>query len=172
MSAHNVLLGRLQSSSNISLTNASAEVLPSPRHGSAPIGIAVMTSGGDAQGMNGAVRAVVRRGAVLGCEVFAIMEGYLGLVQGGNMLKRLRWDDVSGLLPTVRETPIVALSFFCSPCRGNYNSVFSAQFDHLQRFNFTAFIFSPLGRCFSSLLFLKHLLDMFLDQITLNPDLL
>lgn len=37
--------------------------------------IAVMTSGGDAPGMNPAVRAVVRAGIYLGCDVFAVYEG-------------------------------------------------------------------------------------------------
>ena len=37
--------------------------------------IAVLTSGGDAQGMNSAVRAVVRVGRYLGCKVFFVKEG-------------------------------------------------------------------------------------------------
>ena len=39
-------------------------------------GLAVFTSGGDSQGMNAAVRAVVRFGLYLGCKVFFIKEGY------------------------------------------------------------------------------------------------
>ena len=39
-------------------------------------GIAVFTSGGDSQGMNAAVRAVVRFGLFLGCRVYFIREGY------------------------------------------------------------------------------------------------
>lgn len=58
--------------------------------------IAVMTSGGDAQGMNAAVRAVVRTGAVLGIKVYAIHEGYEGLVN--NKLTEMSWDSVSGIL--------------------------------------------------------------------------
>ncbi|NEU35650.1 hypothetical protein GN156_33880, partial [bacterium LRH843] len=45
-------------------------------------GIAVFTSGGDSQGMNAAVRAVVRMGMYLGCKVFFIKEGYQGMVDG------------------------------------------------------------------------------------------
>lgn len=45
--------------------------------------IGVMTSGGDAPGMNGAVRAVVRMAIAKGCEVYGIYEGYEGLVNGG-----------------------------------------------------------------------------------------
>ncbi|KAF2431259.1 6-phosphofructokinase [Tothia fuscella] len=60
--------------------------------------IAVMTSGGDAPGMNGAVRAVVRMAIAQGCEAFCIYEGYEGLVQGGDMIKRTEWEDVRGYL--------------------------------------------------------------------------
>ncbi|HOB34878.1 MAG TPA: 6-phosphofructokinase [Bacillota bacterium] len=42
--------------------------------------IAVLTSGGDAPGMNAAVRAVVRKGIYLGCEVYAVKEGFRGLL--------------------------------------------------------------------------------------------
>ena len=44
--------------------------------------IGVLTSGGDAPGMNAAVRAVVRAGLAHGIEVYGIMEGYKGLVEG------------------------------------------------------------------------------------------
>ena len=44
--------------------------------------IAVLTSGGDAPGMNACVRAVVRTGLKLGCEMYVIYEGYKGLVEG------------------------------------------------------------------------------------------
>ena len=42
--------------------------------------IGVLTSGGDAQGMNAAVRAVVRTAVHLGAEVYAIHEGWQGAV--------------------------------------------------------------------------------------------
>ncbi|KAL8902579.1 MAG: hypothetical protein Q9207_004580 [Kuettlingeria erythrocarpa] len=60
--------------------------------------IGVMTSGGDAPGMNGAVRAVVRMAISNGCEAYAIYEGYEGLVQGQDLIKRMGRDDVRGLL--------------------------------------------------------------------------
>jgi len=60
--------------------------------------IGVMTSGGDAPGMNGAVRAVVRMSIARGCESYAIFEGYEGLVQGGDMIKQMGWEDVRGWL--------------------------------------------------------------------------
>lgn len=60
--------------------------------------IGVMTSGGDAPGMNGAVRAVVRMSIAKGCEAYGIYEGYEGLVQGGDLIKQMYWEDVRGWL--------------------------------------------------------------------------
>ncbi|GGA88307.1 6-phosphofructokinase [Puia dinghuensis] len=42
--------------------------------------IGVLTSGGDAPGMNAAIRAVVRTGIYNGMEVFGIMRGYSGMI--------------------------------------------------------------------------------------------
>ncbi|MER3425755.1 MAG: 6-phosphofructokinase [Thermus sp.] len=44
--------------------------------------IGVLTSGGDAPGMNAAIRAVVRQAAMLGLEVIGVRRGYAGLIQG------------------------------------------------------------------------------------------
>lgn len=44
--------------------------------------IAVLTSGGDAPGMNAAVRAVVRKAIYEGLEVAGILNGYQGLIEG------------------------------------------------------------------------------------------
>ena len=61
--------------------------------------IAVMTSGGDAPGMNAAVRAVVRAAVFRGCKAFAIKEGYEGLVRGGEKyITEMKWQDVRGFL--------------------------------------------------------------------------
>jgi 6-phosphofructokinase 1 len=60
--------------------------------------IAVMTSGGDAPGMNAAVRAVVRRALDQNLLVYGIYNGYEGLVQGGEAIRRLNWDSVGGTL--------------------------------------------------------------------------
>ena len=43
--------------------------------------IGVLSSGGDAPGMNAAIRAVVRTGIYHGLEVFGIMRGYQGLIE-------------------------------------------------------------------------------------------
>lgn len=61
--------------------------------------IGVFTSGGDAQGMNAAVRAVVRTAIYEGMEVFAIKEGYRGMVEGGAVhFRPMSWEDVGGIL--------------------------------------------------------------------------
>ena len=44
--------------------------------------IAVLTSGGDAPGMNAAIRAVVRKAISEGMEVYGIYDGYAGMVAG------------------------------------------------------------------------------------------
>ena len=44
--------------------------------------IAVLTSGGDAPGMNAAIRAVVRSAIYNHLEVFGVMQGFEGLIQG------------------------------------------------------------------------------------------
>ncbi len=60
--------------------------------------IALLTSGGDAQGMNAAVRAVVRTALDQGGEVYAIYEGYQGMVEGGERIHKMDWDSVGGIL--------------------------------------------------------------------------
>ena len=43
--------------------------------------IAILTSGGDAPGMNATIRAVVRTGVYMGLEVYGVMRGYSGMVE-------------------------------------------------------------------------------------------
>ncbi|XP_042231275.1 ATP-dependent 6-phosphofructokinase-like isoform X4 [Homarus americanus] len=61
-------------------------------------GIAVLTSGGDSQGMNAAVRAVVRMGLYVGARVYFIKEGYQGMVDGGEHIAEAHWSSVSGII--------------------------------------------------------------------------
>jgi len=58
--------------------------------------IAVLTSGGDAPGMNAAIRSVVRRGISKGWEVFGVRHGYEGLI--GGAIYNLGNRDVGGIL--------------------------------------------------------------------------
>ncbi|KAM7380641.1 hypothetical protein PAMP_003921 [Pampus punctatissimus] len=60
--------------------------------------IAVLTSGGDAQGMNAAVRAVTRMGIYVGAKVYLIHEGYQGLVDGGDNIKLAHWHSVTNII--------------------------------------------------------------------------
>jgi 6-phosphofructokinase 1 len=60
--------------------------------------LGVLTSGGDAQGMNAAVRAVVRTALEEDIEVYAILEGYKGMVDGGDGIRKMSWDSVGGIL--------------------------------------------------------------------------
>lgn len=60
--------------------------------------IGVLTSGGDAPGMNAAVRAVVRTALDMGAVPFAIYDGYQGMHDGGNRIRPIGWRDVGGIL--------------------------------------------------------------------------
>ncbi len=58
--------------------------------------LAVLTSGGDAPGMNAAIRAIVRVGAARGFEVFGVRHGYTGLIAGDFVALGPR--DVGGIM--------------------------------------------------------------------------
>jgi len=58
--------------------------------------IAVLTSGGDAPGMNAAIRAVVRTGIEKGWDVFGVRHGYLGLITEN--IVPLGARDVGGII--------------------------------------------------------------------------
>ena len=58
--------------------------------------IGVLTSGGDAPGMNACVRAVVRTATFHGVEVMAIHEGYQGMIRGE--IKMMSTREVGGII--------------------------------------------------------------------------
>jgi len=58
--------------------------------------IAVLTSGGDAPGMNAAIRAVTRTGIYKGWEVYGVQNGYDGLISG--TIRQLGNRDVGGIM--------------------------------------------------------------------------
>jgi 6-phosphofructokinase 1 len=58
--------------------------------------LAVLTSGGDAPGMNAAIRAVVRAGVSLGFEMVGVRHGYTGLIAGE--FRSLAARDVGGII--------------------------------------------------------------------------
>ena len=57
--------------------------------------LAVFTSGGDSQGMNAALRAVIRIALHKGMRAFVIEEGYRGLVEGGKLIRECQWGTLS-----------------------------------------------------------------------------
>ena len=63
-----------------------------------PTSLAVLTSGGDAAGMNAAVRAVVRTGLDAGLDVYTVFDGMQGLVDGGEAIRLASSSDVGGIL--------------------------------------------------------------------------
>ena len=58
--------------------------------------IGVYTSGGDAPGMNAAIRAIVRVGASIGIETVGIYNGYVGLLE--NKLQAIQVRDVANII--------------------------------------------------------------------------
>lgn len=58
--------------------------------------IGILTSGGDAPGMNAAVRAVVRSALYYDMEVYGIQDGYLGLYR--DEIKQLKAGDVGDII--------------------------------------------------------------------------
>ena len=60
--------------------------------------IGILTSGGDAPGMNAAIRAVTRAGIYNGFHIKAIYRGYDGLIN--NEIKSFTTENVSGIIGT------------------------------------------------------------------------
>jgi 6-phosphofructokinase len=58
--------------------NISSKIRSSNSKGNVGVGIGILTSGGDAPGMNAAVRAIVRMAIYAQYKPFAIYEGYQG----------------------------------------------------------------------------------------------
>ncbi|MBR6806050.1 MAG: 6-phosphofructokinase [Bacteroidaceae bacterium] len=58
--------------------------------------VGILTSGGDAPGMNAAIRAVTRAGIYHGLKVKAIYRGYKGLITGE--IKEFKTEDVSNII--------------------------------------------------------------------------
>lgn len=58
--------------------------------------VAVLTSGGDAPGMNAAIRAVIRCGVAKGWGMYGVRNGYAGLISGN--IQEMGTRDVGGIL--------------------------------------------------------------------------
>ena len=78
--------------------------------------IAVLTSGGDAPGMNAAIRSVVRSARSFGLEVVGIHEGYKGLVEGGDnyepMTRKSVTDIIAAFIPGASPPEVKTAIFF------------------------------------------------------------
>lgn len=89
--------------------------------------IVVLTSGGDAPGMNAAIRAVVRTGCSLGLEVYGSMAGFQGLV--AEKLVRLEPESVGNCIQhggTILKTDR-CLAFYERPVRDRARAFLKAQ---------------------------------------------
>ena len=58
--------------------------------------VAVLTSGGDAPGMNAAIRSVIRCGVAKGWDMYGVRQGYAGLISGN--IQQMGTRDVGGIL--------------------------------------------------------------------------
>ena len=58
--------------------------------------LAILTSGGDAPGMNAAIRAAAMLAEARGAEVYGVEQGYRGLIEG--QLRPLPRDEVAGIM--------------------------------------------------------------------------
>src|SRR5438270_6338058 len=63
-----------------------------------PVRIGVLTGGGDAPGLNAAIRAVARRAFQLGHQVSGVKNGWAGCMEEG-LIDELTPADVRGILP-------------------------------------------------------------------------
>ncbi|MEK6335172.1 MAG: ATP-dependent 6-phosphofructokinase [Acidobacteriota bacterium] len=68
---------------------AEYEIVPNKR-------FAVLTSGGDAPGMNAALWSIVRTAMKHDIEVIGVKEGYSGLIR--NLMQKLKWNSVSDIM--------------------------------------------------------------------------
>ena len=69
-----------------------------------------------AQGMNSAVRAVVRMGLYIGARVFFIREGYQGMVDGGDNITEANWSSVSGIIHKVNKMHLITIYIYFFMC--------------------------------------------------------
>src|SRR5574344_2068374 len=58
--------------------------------------LAVLTSGGDAPGMNAAIRVVIRAGLFYGIDMYVIYEGFKGLLEGN--IKQVNKEFTSDIM--------------------------------------------------------------------------
>jgi 6-phosphofructokinase len=74
-----------------------------------PSKFAVLTSGGDAPGMNAAIRAIVRTGIHLGHTIVGIERGFQGLLEAN--FRTLSARDVGGVLVGMQKGRLVCVPY-------------------------------------------------------------
>lgn len=94
-SMHNRLIGdiqldRLEDGQYVVFDNIGTKVLISRRYAKSHIRIGVLTSGGDAPGMNSAVKSIIRASLKKDIKVFGIYRGFEGLIRGD--IRKLGWN--------------------------------------------------------------------------------
>ena len=102
--------------------------------------IAILTSGGDAPGMNATVRGAVRAALNRGWEVYGIKDGYRGLIAGGSNIFPLDWVDVSW---NFREGGTFLGSARCPELKGEGNTAHEIKeraLLNLKRLNITSLV--------------------------------
>ena len=76
--------------------------------------IGILTSGGDAPGMNAAIRAVTRAAIYNGLQVKGIYRGYKGLVTGE--IKEFKSQNVSNIIQVDDRTQLLCIDEFLCRC--------------------------------------------------------
>lgn len=83
-------LDRLSGDHHVVFDNIGTRILISRRHAKPHIRIGVLTSGGDAPGMNSAVKSIIRASLKKDIKVFGIYRGFEGLIRGD--IRKLGWN--------------------------------------------------------------------------------
>lgn len=83
-------LDRLEGEHHVVFDNVGTRVLISRRYAKSHIRIGVLTSGGDAPGMNSAVKSIIRTSLKNDIKVFGIYRGFEGLIRGD--IRKLGWN--------------------------------------------------------------------------------
>jgi hypothetical protein len=92
--------------------------------------IAVLTSGGDSQGMNAGVRAVVRSAIFNGLEVYAIQRGYYGLIHDD--IRQTLWKFIAAKTESLHKAVKKSLLEYL----GLINSLLPLIIKSCQNYNF------------------------------------
>lgn len=88
----------MEKNTNLPINSIESKELSSTKSENKIQKIAVLTSGGDAPGMNACIRAVVRCALHRNLRVVGVAQGYKGLIEGANSFKEMKSEDVSNII--------------------------------------------------------------------------